>query len=64
MGLLIERGTDVVVNSCRFQNNKSTDIGGSIFNRGSLVVTDTTFDNNEGQVSCFLFLFFLILYKK
>lgn len=56
VGLLADRSTNVEINFCFFQQNKSSDIGGSIFSRGSMLVADSTFDKNSGQVSRLIFI--------
>ena len=39
------------MNSCTFENNFSADLGGGLFNRGSMVVSDSVFRDNLGRVS-------------
>jgi len=51
VGLLAERFTNVQVILSRFENNQSLDIGGSIFNRGSMVISKSMFVSNNGRVS-------------
>ena len=48
---MAERYTEVEVSSCLFENNKSNDLGGSIFNRGSMTISESTFRKNVGRVS-------------
>ena len=37
--------------SCTFENNSSADLGGGLFNRGSMVVSGSVFRDNLGRVS-------------
>ncbi len=52
VGLLAERYTEVEVNFCLFEKNGSDDLGGSIFSRGSMKISNTTFRGNLGRVGC------------
>lgn len=56
VALLAERRTKVELDYCSFNNNESTDLGGSIFNRGSMKISNSAFSKNLGNVSCFHFL--------
>lgn len=53
VALLTERRTKVELDYCSFNNNQSTDLGGSIFNRGSMKVSNSVFSMNLGSVSYF-----------
>lgn len=46
--LLAERKTTVHVEDCYFENNFSSDMGGSIFSRGTMMIQTSTFRNNKG----------------
>ena len=41
------------MNSCHFRKNKSNDLGGSVFNRGEMIITNSSFEENEGRVSVY-----------
>ena len=51
VSLLADRNTMTAVKSCHFKQNGSNDIGGSLFNRGKMLVEDTSFIENLGIVS-------------
>jgi hypothetical protein len=51
VGLLAERNTNTELEFCKFDNNKSNDLAGSLFNRGKMDVSDSSFHGNLGRVS-------------
>ena len=48
VAILAEKSTNVHIETCRFENNFSSDMGGSIFSRGTVMVLTSTFTNNIG----------------
>lgn len=56
IALRAEIGTNVTVESCLFQDNSPLDMG-TVFNRGSMIISKTVFQNNNGTV-CARFLYF------
>jgi predicted outer membrane repeat protein len=51
VAILSERGTRVEIKHCIFTRNSSADLGGAIFNRGTMVISDSLFLENGGKVS-------------
>jgi len=49
IGLLTERDTNVEVSFCMFEDNKSSDLGGAIFSRGSMIISNSVFQQNSGR---------------
>lgn len=46
--LLAERRTKSHIEDCKFENNFSSDMGGSVFNRGFMNIVSSTFRYNKG----------------
>ena len=49
IALRVETGTNVTLEKCLFQDNNPLDMG-SVFNRGSMIITNSVFQNNNGTV--------------
>ncbi len=52
IALRTETGTNVTVEKCLFQGNNPLDMG-SVFNRGSMAISNTMFQSNNGTVRAY-----------
>ena len=51
VAFLNDHSSNTEIVFCIFEENQSSSLGGSIFNRGKLEVSYSTFQGNEGDVS-------------
>ncbi len=49
LGIRTERNTITEISHCRFLQNESTDMGGGVFNRGTMLIESTDFIGNIGR---------------
>jgi hypothetical protein len=62
IALRAEVGTNVSMDNCLFQNNTPYDMG-TVFNRGSMMVTNSMFQNNNGTVRTLDVLFVILSFN-